>query len=52
MIAYANTIIDIALYGGSLSIADLQQCYKNVNLTEGKFFKFLRLIYLHVYWKI
>jgi len=36
MVAYANTITDLALYGGSLSTADLQQCYKNANLAEGK----------------
>ncbi|XP_011875637.1 PREDICTED: uncharacterized protein LOC105566332 [Vollenhovia emeryi] len=34
MVAYANTIADIALYGGSLSTADLQQCYEFANLTE------------------
>lgn len=38
MFAYANTIADIAMYGGSLSSADLQQCYETANLAEGKFF--------------
>jgi len=34
MVAYANTIADIALYGGSLPTADLQQCYESANITE------------------
>ncbi|EFN60219.1 hypothetical protein EAG_03191 [Camponotus floridanus] len=33
-ITYANTIADIALHGGLLSAADLQQCYENANLAE------------------
>lgn len=36
MVAATNTIVDIAMYGGSLSTADLQQCYKCANLAEGK----------------
>lgn len=36
MIAYADTIADAALHGGLLPAADLQQCYENANLAEGK----------------
>ncbi|XP_011875636.1 PREDICTED: pheromone-binding protein Gp-9-like [Vollenhovia emeryi] len=34
IVVYADTIKDIALHGGSLSTADLQECYNNANLAE------------------
>ncbi|XP_072754114.1 pheromone-binding protein Gp-9-like [Anoplolepis gracilipes] len=34
MIAYADTIADEALHGGSLSATDVQQCYESADLTE------------------
>ncbi|KAL6267317.1 hypothetical protein P5V15_000392 [Pogonomyrmex californicus] len=34
VVACENTIVDLALYSGSLSAADLQQCYENSNLVE------------------
>ncbi|XP_071579502.1 pheromone-binding protein Gp-9-like [Temnothorax nylanderi] len=34
IVVYADTIADIALHGGVLSTADLQECYNNANLAE------------------
>lgn len=36
MVAYADTIADVALHGGFLSATDLQQCYDRADLIEGK----------------
>lgn len=46
MMAYADTIADAALHGGILPAADLQQCYENANLVEGKVI-WTSWIYIH-----